>query len=132
MVASEIGRRKRILNTATRKLQIARADAIQSYTGLEQTLCELFSYLSDTNPAVAGTIFFRLTNASSRSDILHKLMRMKHGDEYRLFFNSVLKLVRLMDGIRNEIIHWHMLGFGGEGPDGKPLFREMTLTPPNF
>jgi hypothetical protein len=122
---------KRIV-AAGRRLQLARADAIQSYADLEQALCELFSYLSDTNPAVAGTIFFRITNARSRSAILDKLMHMKHKANYRLFFNSLLKMLGPIEEKRNGIIHWHMLGLGDKGPTGHPEFREMALMPPNF
>jgi len=68
------------VKAAERKLKIARANAIQQYADLEQALCELFSYLSDTNPIVAGTIFFRITSAHSRRAILDKLMRKKDGE----------------------------------------------------
>jgi hypothetical protein len=77
------------VKAAERKLKIARANAIQQYADLEQALCELFSYLSDTNPIVAGTIFFRITSAHSRRAILDKLMRKKRtGRETRILRNG--------------------------------------------
>jgi hypothetical protein len=124
-------RQKRVV-AAGRRLKLARAEAIQSYAELEQSLCELFSYLSDTNPAVAGTIYFKITNSRARSDILKKLMNMKHKTTYNLFFNSLIKMVGTIDGKRNEIIHWNMLGLGDSSPTGKPIFREMALMPPNY
>ncbi len=124
-------RQKKVV-AAERKLQIARAKAIQSYADLEQALCELFSYLSDTNPQVAGTIYFKITASRARSDILAKLLRMKHKDTYNLFFNSLIKMVAEIDGERNNIIHWHIQGIGDRGKRGQPRFQEMVLLPPNF
>ncbi len=118
------------VRAAERKLQIARANAIQRYADLEQALCELFSYLSDTDPVVAGTIFFRIVNTRSRATILEKLMRKKHGKTYHEFFKSVMKGLRPIDDTRNEVIHWHLIGIGHRGANGKPEFREMVLTPP--
>jgi hypothetical protein len=124
--------RQRKVVSAERKLQLARAEAIQSYADLEQALCALFSYVSDTNPQVAGTIYFKITNSRARSDILAKLLRMKHKDTYNLFFNSLNKMIGEIDGKRNSVIHWHMLGIGDSGRRGQPRFREMVLLPPNF
>jgi len=117
---------------AAQELQLARAKAIQSYADVEQVLCELFCYLSDTNPAVAGTIYFKITTSRTRLDILDRLMRLKHKSTYNLFVNSVIKMAGVIEKNRNAIIHWNMLGVGGEGTKGHPEFREMALFPPNF
>jgi hypothetical protein len=117
---------------AAEKLQLARAKAIQSYASLEQVLCELFSYASETIPPVAGTIYFKITASRTRLDILDKLMKIKHKSTYALFFNSMRKMVDMIERNRNEIVHWHMLGVGDEGSTGRAEFREMVLFPPNF
>jgi len=120
------------IRAGERKLQIARANAIQRYAELEQGLCELFAYLSDTDPIVAGTIFFRISNARARSGILEKLMKKKHGATYRDFFKSFVKGLAPINDARNEIIHWHMVGLGKPDEKGSPIFTEMVLTPPNI
>jgi hypothetical protein len=84
-----------------------RAMAIQSYALFEQALGDLFAGLSDTNPIVAGIIFFRL-NASTRSPILEKLFRHKFHSQYNLFRNSLIKALRPLEGERNEIVHWNV------------------------
>ncbi len=113
------------------RLLVARSIAIQSYANLEQSLCLLFAHLSDTNHQVAGTIFFRLTNSNSRLAILDKLMRMKHGGDHRLFFNSLIAMLKPMDGRRNEIVHWHQSANILVSDDGA-LVTDLVLTPPNF
>jgi hypothetical protein len=117
---------------AEHRMMIARAIAIQAYAALEQSLCFLFAHLSDTSQQVAGTIFFRITNAASRVAILEKLMRMKHGNANRLFFNSVIAAIRPLDGKRNEIIHWHTTVVVGDGPTPGEAWLHLELAPPNF
>jgi len=85
------------------RLLVARSLAIQDYATLEQSMCGLFAHLSGTPNHVAATVFFRLTNSQSRLAILDQLMRLKYGAEYRPFFNSLTKMLRPMDGTRNEI-----------------------------
>lgn len=112
-------------------MMIARAEAIQGYANLEQNLCELFSYVSDTNPVVAGTIFFRLTNTRSRLAIINSLIRLKHQNTYNLFWNSVDKMLKDLDSDRNSIVHWHMAV--NMATDSKAVHvAEFILGPPNF
>ena len=53
---------------------ILRGKAIQAFAGLEQSLCLLFRYVTDTTPDVAGIIFFKIVNASTLHYILDKLL----------------------------------------------------------
>ena len=96
-------------------LMVARSLAIETYATLEQSLSRLFGHLSDTSDPVAATVFFRLTNSQSRLAILDRLMRLKHGDQHRPFFNSLVKMLRPMDSQRNEIVHWHPVQVVGGG-----------------
>ena len=83
-----------------------RGKAIQSYALLEQSLNMLFSQLSDTTESVAGTIFYKISNASARNSIIEKLLKTKYNAKFNLFWNSYLKLLRPIDLRRNEIVHW--------------------------
>ena len=83
-----------------------RGKAIQSYALLEQSLCDLFGFLSDTKDEIAATIFYKITSTGSRNAILDKLLRRKFGNKYNLFWNIYLKSLRPIDTRRNEIVHW--------------------------
>ena len=107
---------------------IARSQAIQSYAHVEQGLCGLFAHLSETTPPVAATIFFRVTNSPSRIAILDQLMRRKHGASNRLFFNSLTKALRPLDGCRNEIVHWNTVATVVDTDRA----TDFCLQPPNF
>ncbi len=116
---------------ASREMLIARSIAIETYANLEQSMCLLFAHLSGTSNAVAGTIFFRLTNSASRLAILDKLMRMKHGSEHRTFFNSFISRMKPFDGRRNQVVHWHTSHTIRDIADGG-LEAVPRLGPPNF
>ncbi len=87
--------------------QIARAKYIAAYAALEQQLSSLFAHLSGTTNQVAGVIFFRISSARSRLTIIDRLMRIRYGGEYRLFFNSLIRDLKQLDQKRNEIVHWY-------------------------
>jgi hypothetical protein len=108
------------------RLLVARSLAIQDYGTLEQSLCRLFTLLSETPEHVAATVFFRLTNSASRLAILDQLMRLKYGSAHRAFFNSLVRMLKPMDAARNEIVHWHTVQVVGSG------VHEHQLQPPNF
>lgn len=114
----------------TQAFLAARSIAIQEYANLEQALCLLFAHLSGTTNQIAGIIFFRLTNAASRLAIIDKLMRLKYGDAHRLFFNSLVAVLKPFDGKRNEIVHWH--GFTTIDLSADPPAATVQLGPPNF
>jgi hypothetical protein len=83
-----------------------RAQAIQEYATLEQCLCRLFSFASDTRADVAGVIFFKM-GAGMRNGILDKLLRKKF--ERMTFWTSFLTRVRRIDETRNKIVHWNVI-----------------------
>jgi hypothetical protein len=113
-------------------LMIARAQAIQAYANLEQSLCQLFAFLLGVDMAAAGLIFFRIVNTRARNKIIEGLLEMKYEAKYDKFWNSVFKLLRKTDERRNEIVHWHGMfdAYVQEGREGYIL--RSSLAPPNF
>lgn len=84
-----------------------RGRAINTYAGLEQFLCNAFIRFGEMEPEVASIIFFKITNARSRNEILDKLKKRAWKDQYNIFWNSLVKEINQIDGKRNEIVHWH-------------------------
>ncbi len=114
------------LTAAEVRLLVSRSLAIQAYATLEQSLCRLFTYLSGTSDHVGATVFFRLTNSQSRIAILEQVMCLKHPGSHRTFFKSLIKMLKPLDGTRNEIVHWHTVQVVGGG------IADYKLEPPNF
>jgi hypothetical protein len=108
---------------------ITRASAIATYASVEQSLADLFSYLLGTPPDYSGVPFFRINNARARNDILERLLKKRHGPKHNLFWNCLVKYLREVDAIRNQIVHWGMLGVYNR-KDGT-LIR-IRLIPPNY
>lgn len=107
----------------------ARGKAIQAYATLEQSLCQLFVALGNIPKDVAPVIFFRITSQDVRNKILEKLARIRHGDKYNLFFNSLFKQLHTVDGDRNGIVHWHAVQTVGANEAGQTTVA-MSLKPP--
>jgi len=117
---------------ANEAFMVARAAAIQEYANLEQSLCDLFAYVSGTSPVVAGTIFFAMVNARSRVRVLEQLMKLKHGADYGTFFVSAMKLLPALDQDRNNIVHWHTSVAIHTDEQDELAGVAVTLSPPNF
>jgi hypothetical protein len=80
--------------------------AIEAYAGLEHSLCHLLSLASGTTYDVAAVIFFKITSADARNQILKILIKKKFGTSGNLFWNSYFKELNQIDRRRNEIVHW--------------------------
>ena len=96
--AAELGRKQDFM--------IARAEAIEAYSRLEQILCEAFAYFGDMSNHTAGTIFFRISAARSRREMLDKLKVQKAGVGYSPYWNSILGLLAPLEDERNKVVHW--------------------------
>lgn len=107
-----------------------RGRAVQSYASLEQSLCRLFAKLSGTTDDVAGTIFFPI-GGHVRSRITERLVKRGPYDQYALFFKSLLKELRTIDGERNEIVHWNVINHVSGDADGGASVN-VSLRPPDF
>lgn len=85
---------------------LSRGLAVEAYAGLEHKLCDLFAYVAGTSREASPIIFFKITNTGARNAILEKLLRLRHGTDYNLFWNSFVKMLGQTDVQRNEVVHW--------------------------
>ncbi len=108
------------------ELLVARANAIQAYATLEQSLCSIFAHCLEAKPDKAGIVFFRLSNARSRNYILEQLLKRTYGDTYSQFWSSSARIIGSLDHERNEIVHWQTMIHVGDAP------TTASLVPPNF
>lgn len=99
--------------------RLVRGDAIGAYANLEAALCRLLQSLLSVDVATAGIIFYRVVNTRSRNTILNDLLGHRYGQKFDAFWNSALKHIRILDGERNEIAHWHFVTEVGadDGPN---------------
>jgi hypothetical protein len=105
--------------TNANKLRIARALAIEAYAALESALVVLFARLLDTTNDKAAIIFFKITNANARNEILGGLLEETHQSKYHTYWHGqagaqgqkkitgLLALIPQLDQQRNFIVHWH-------------------------
>ena len=116
---------------ADARLKIARADAIDAYSGLEIALARLFAQVLGTTPDQAGVVLFRVGNARARNKMIEHLIKRKHGPKYNLYWNWLLKFIGQLDQRRNEVVHWHMQIRPNFGRSGNLTSATASLVPPN-
>jgi hypothetical protein len=110
---------------------ILRAQAIGGYSDLEQAFCSCLAHFAGTSGLVAATIYFRVSAARSRSEIIDKLKRQKLGVIFTGYWDSALALGRQLDEDRNKIVHWSVAAAIFHSEDDKPYF-DVALKPPNY
>jgi hypothetical protein len=108
---------------------LARSSAIGMYASVEQALAALFAQLLRSKPDYAAVPFFRINNARARNAILERLLKKRYGSKYNLFWNSVVKELNILDGERNQVVHWAILTVYNH--DRTKIVR-LKLTPPNY
>jgi hypothetical protein len=114
------------------RLRLARADAIESYSSLELTLCSLFAILLGTKADLGGIVFFKITATRSRNSIIETLIKRKYGTEFNAYWNSVIKIIGQLDNKRNEVIHWYSGMNLNFARDGRISSATAMLVPPNL
>lgn len=115
----------------SRDFLVARAVAVSQYAMLENSLSGLFAHLMNVKPDIAGVVFFRINNSRARNSSIERLLKKKHGDVYNIFWNSLEKQLRILDGIRNNVVHWATMTT--ISVDTNPQSTTgLELTPPNF
>lgn len=116
------------------RLKIARAEAIEAYSGMETSLAFLLARLLGTSPDLAGIVLFRITSTRARNKIIEQIIKRKYGSKFNLYWNSVLKFIGQLDQSRNEIVHWQMQLLPNFGRPPKRLLTSATarLVPPNI
>jgi hypothetical protein len=124
-------------------LRTARAHAIEAYARIESELCYVLSALLGTRHDTASIVFFKITSARARNDIIVDLLEHIHQDQFDLYWHGqpgggskkrvpgMLTLLNQLDQRRNEIVHWHIVGNSFAGPDGQ-LKRWDDLRPAFF
>lgn len=106
---------------------IARARAIDNYARCEVVMGMIFANLLGVPLDYAGVPFFKINNAPSRIVIIERLMKKRHGNTYKTFWDSMAGKLRGLDEERNHIVHWIVLNHLLKGHVYK-----LTLTPPNL
>lgn len=115
----------------SRDFLVARAVAIARYAMLENSLAQLFAHLMDVEPDVAGVIFFKINNSRARNAAIERFLKKKHGDAYNIFWNSLEKQLRTLDGERNNIVHWATSTKISVDTNPQSTIK-LELIPPNF
>jgi hypothetical protein len=117
---------------ADARFKIARADAIDVYSGLEIALARLFAVVLGTKADLAGIVLFRVGNTRARNKMIEQLIKRKYGSKYNLYWNSVFKLIGQLDQTRNEVVHWSMSVLPNFNRSGMLTSAAVKLTPPNI
>lgn len=116
---------------------ILRAEAIGAYANIEQSLASLLADLLGSDRESAAIVFFRVTNAKSRSQIIEALLPKKFGSKFDHFWKGIpntphkkglLNLLNGLDQERNRVVHWHV----ATEIDVDNGTHVISLRPPNF
>jgi hypothetical protein len=91
---------------ASREFALARAEAINTYAGLEQNLGLLFETLLCAPSDRAYVVFGLIQDSRRRLRMIQDLLRLAHSSEYDDFFDSLVGKLPGTDGTRNKIVHW--------------------------
>jgi hypothetical protein len=123
-------------------LQLSRANAINAYASVEQSLCRIFGHLLGTEFNLASIVFYSITNTHSRNRIIDELLEKRHGRTYEAYWNGtpnaphkrgMFTIIRQLDQSRNEIVHWHIGFTRGKAPGiGLTKPTMWPLVEPNY
>jgi hypothetical protein len=117
----------------TASLHFRRAQAIDAYAGVEQSLCRLLSALLNVDWQAAAIIFYNVQNSHARNRIFDDLLTKRHGSKYETWWSGVANthprrglsnLIRQLDQDRNEIVHWHIGQKLSEDERGWPALQK--------
>lgn len=89
-----------------KKFMLCRASAIEQYAHYEYVLFRLYVYLSNDTEENLGDFYFNKLNAQSKLDYIDKVLKLKHGNTYDLFWSSFYEHVKELPKRRNLIVHW--------------------------
>lgn len=87
---------------------ISRAEALNSYALLERALTILFAAQLGTAPNYATLIVSKIINTRARNEVIQKVVDHSTGKRFRPFTNSLFAQVAEADGLRNQLVHWHV------------------------
>ena len=122
----------RRLHINSNQFWTVRGKAIAAYADLEQSLCHLFSYLSDIPRNIAGIVFFKITSARSRNALIEELLtKRKQRQKYSAFWKAYFKDMGQLDQRRNEIVHWMVVSVIDTADPEQPHV-DLHLRPPKY
>ena len=107
---------------------IARATALNTYADLERMLAGLFSKLMDADERKSYIVFATLINYRSRRELLMRLMKETYGDTYKLFFNSLMAQLAIVESDRNKIVRWIAWYRGRENQLIQKLHKSVRIS----
>lgn len=121
------------------EFHLLRGAAINAYANVEGSLSMLLSGLIGAEPDVGAIIFYKITNTSSRNQIIDELLTKRFADRFEHYWYGIPKtphkkglsnLVKELDTERNKIVHWHTVTHVEMGT--QPHRHTISLTKPNF
>jgi hypothetical protein len=118
-----------IIEKAHNDFALARAEALNNYAALEQSLAGLFSTLmgSQGRPIdirKSYLVFAQILSYRHRRVMLTNLIKIEHGDQYDVFTKSLMKRLTRIEDQRNRVVHWIVLS---GTPGGKKFDAERDI-----
>lgn len=88
-------------------LMVRRAEALQSYAGLEYALAMALHLLMKCDAHIALTMIQRMSNTRSRYMLIADLIDQSDLRPIKKFWAGLERRLNRLDGIRNNIVHWN-------------------------
>jgi hypothetical protein len=82
---------------------------MNTYAGLERNLALLFETLLGAHSRKSFAVFAIILTPRGRLDIINTLLRLEHGDQYKVFFDSLSSKLDGISAVRNRIVHWILM-----------------------
>lgn len=97
---------KRAKGEAVARFNQVRADAINMYAAVEQSLATLFARLLESDIQKSFLVFSNMQSSQKRLDTLSVLLEMDYEGQYTVFFKSLRGRLIELTGKRDRIVHW--------------------------
>jgi hypothetical protein len=88
-----------------REFMLCRASAIEQYAHLEHILFSLYVFLENKNFEEVGEKYHSL-DAQSRLVHIGKQLKLRFGEKYNIFWESLFEHLKQLPTRRNLIVHW--------------------------
>jgi len=117
---------KNARRAARDQFHIMRSEALNAYAQLEQHMAIVFdNLLHGAQTLDSFVVFGSILNTRSRLIMLEKLFQLRPGlEDFKRFFDGLLKEIRKIETFRNKLVHWIVLE-GSTG--GKPFDPERDV-----
>jgi hypothetical protein len=91
---------------ASIEFNLARSMAINAYAILEANLGRVFVHLIGAEPMQGYAAFAAIDSAQTRLNTIKRLLELKHGREFEVFYEHLARNLKGLSGTRNKIVHW--------------------------